>query len=93
MSLLDKIKFRRKELKLTQKDMESRISMSRQQYQKLESSGNPRLDTLELIAAGLNAEICLIPKEKLLQVNKILGENVTEKDTNPWEDIFGDSDD
>ena len=39
--------------------------MSRQQYQRLESKGNPRLDTLELIANGLNSELLLVPNEKL----------------------------
>ena len=40
------------------------VGVSRQQYQRLEDKGNPRLDTLELIAKLLNGEIALIPKEK-----------------------------
>ncbi|WP_394708443.1 helix-turn-helix transcriptional regulator [uncultured Desulfuromusa sp.] len=55
-------------LKLKQSDMMMRIGVSRQQYQRLESKGNPRLDTLELIAKGLNSELMLIPKEKMRAV-------------------------
>ena len=46
--------------------------MSRQQYQRLERQGNPRLDTLELIALGLNSELMLIPKDKKDAVLRIL---------------------
>jgi len=46
--------------------------MSRQQYQRLESKGNPRLDTLELIAKGLKSEFLLIPQEKLNAVMAVL---------------------
>ncbi len=49
-----------------------RIGVSRQQYQHLESKGNPRLNTLELIAKGLNSELMLIPTEKLSMVETIL---------------------
>lgn len=52
--------------------MMMRIGVSRQQYQRLESKGNPRLDTLELIAKGLNIELMLIPKEKVRAVIAIL---------------------
>lgn len=64
-SLLQQIKRRRLTLGLKQNDMMLRVGVSRQQYQRLESKGNPRLDTLELIAKGLNSELILIPKEKL----------------------------
>ena len=68
----DQIKIRRKELGLKQKDMMLRVGMSRQQYQRLESMGNPRLDTLELVAKGLRMEVLLIPQEKLRLVRSIL---------------------
>ncbi|MFG1496852.1 helix-turn-helix transcriptional regulator [Saccharospirillum sp. HFRX-1] len=64
-SILRQIKRRRLALGLKQSDMMMRVGVSRQQYQRLESKGNPRLDTLELIAKGLNSELVLIPKEKL----------------------------
>ena len=51
-----------------------RISISRQQYQCLESKGNPRLDTLELIAKGLASKLLLIPQEKLNDVIAILSD-------------------
>jgi transcriptional regulator with XRE-family HTH domain len=65
INLLQQIKNRRLALKLKQHDMPMRIGISRQQYQRLEAKGNPRLDTLELIAKGLNSDVMLIPKEKL----------------------------
>lgn len=71
-TLLQQLKKRRLDLGLKQNDMMLRVGVSRQQYQRLESKGNPRLDTLELIAKGLNSEIMLIPKEKLGAVLAIL---------------------
>lgn len=49
-----------------------RIGVSRQQYQQLESKGNPRLNTLDLIAKGLNSELMLIPSDKRNIVEAIL---------------------
>ncbi len=57
--------------------MMMRIGVSRQQYQRIESQGNPRLDTLELIAKGLEAELLLIPQEKLNAVQAILSDSIT----------------
>ena len=71
-SLLLQLKKRRLALNLKQKDMMLRIGVSRQQYQHLESKGNPRLDTLELIAMGLKSEVMLVPVEKLDLIKKIL---------------------
>ncbi|WP_353667714.1 helix-turn-helix transcriptional regulator [Marinomonas sp. THO17] len=72
INLLQQIKHRRLALKLKQNDMLMRIGISRQQYQRLEAKGNPRLDTLELIAKGLNSDVMLIPKEKLTAVLTVL---------------------
>jgi transcriptional regulator with XRE-family HTH domain len=71
-SLLKQLKKRRLALGLKQKDMMLRIGVSRQQYQQLESRGNPRLNTLELVAKGLKSELMLIPTEKLSIVEAIL---------------------
>lgn len=71
-TLLQQLKKRRLDLGLKQNDMMLRIGVSRQQYQRLESKGNPRLDTLELIAKGLNSELMLIPNEKLGTVLAVL---------------------
>ena len=71
-SILEQLKKRRLTLGLKQKDMMLRVGVSRQQYQRLESKGNPRLDTLELIAKGLKSELMLIPQEKLSIVKAIL---------------------
>ncbi len=81
-----------------------RIGISRQQYQRLESKGNPRLDTLELISKGLKSELLLIPQEKLLAVKAILeteneslptetpkSHKENELANNPWQDLLGDN--
>lgn len=71
-SLLEQLKKRRLGLGLKQNDMMLRVGILRQQYQRLESKGNPRLDTLELIAKGLKSELMLIPQEKIDAVKAIL---------------------
>ena len=106
-SLLEQLKKRRLTLGLKQKDMMLRIGVSRQQYQHIESKGNPRLNTLELVAKGLKSELMLIPVEKLELVNKILESealssltlenNIFKQDKetvhsdNPWKNILEDN--
>lgn len=96
MKLLDDIKRRRIELGFKQKDMHARIGLSRQQYQQIESKGNPRLDTLELIAKGLNSELMLISNEKKRQILAILNEDKDNQPEiqslidNPWQGLLGD---
>ena len=96
MDLLQQIKTRRIALGYKQKDMLMRIGLSRQQYQQIESKGNPRLDTLELIAKGLNSELMLIPNEKKQQILAILHEDQqTQNDIqslidNPWQGLLED---
>ncbi len=93
--LHDQIKKRRKDLGFKQGDMGDRVGMARQQYQRLESKGNPRLDTLELIAKGLKMELLLVPQEKLREVKNILeatsATKNAEKQIDPWQDLLGDS--
>lgn len=105
----EQLKKRRKELGLKQEDMLLRVGMSRQQYQRLESKGNPRLDTLELVAKGLKMEVMLIPQEKLRDVQDFLsgkkkiggGATLTARGTvtrpspedDPWSDVLEDGDD
>ena len=103
-SLLNQLKKRRIKLGLKQHDMLLRIGISRQQYQRLESKGNPRLETLKLIAKGLNSEILLIPQEKLQVVKAVLegttaggatvqGPGTVQKkrlSDDPWKDLLGD---
>ena len=94
-SILQQLKKRRLELGLKQKDMMLRMGISRQQYQQLESNGNPRLGTLELIVKGLNSELMLIPKEKIGIVMAALEKtkNSQQKNllTDPWKDLLGDN--
>lgn len=96
MTVLNEIKQRRIDLGYKQKDMQAIIGLSRQQYQQIESKGNPRLDTLELIAKGLNSELMLIPNEKKRQILAILNEDKTvDVDIqslidNPWQGLLGD---
>jgi transcriptional regulator with XRE-family HTH domain len=99
-SLLKQIKSRRLALKLKQSDMLLRAGLSRQQYQQIESKGNPRLNTLELVADGLDSELVLIPKEKLKTVRAILDDTAykpptmdTENDAiedDPWKGLLED---
>ncbi|MFM8453820.1 MAG: helix-turn-helix transcriptional regulator [Gammaproteobacteria bacterium] len=100
-TLLQQIKKRRLELGLKQKDMLMRIGISRQQYQHLESQGNPRLDTLELVVVGLNSELMLIPKDKLRAVQAVLENTYSEQafdqpkkdlSEDPWQGLLGDAD-
>src|SRR5437762_2260011 len=90
--ILKQLKKRRLELGLKQKDMMLRIGFSRQQYQHLESKGNPRLVTLDLIAKGLNSELMLIPKEKVSAVQALLEKTKNEQGKNlledPWQDLL-----
>ena len=100
--LLQQIKTRRQALGLKQNDMLLRIGVSRQQYQRLEAKGNPRLDTLELIARGLNSELMLIPSEKISDVMAVLAAankaGLTDKQAgqerksiadDPWQELLG----
>lgn len=88
-TLLDQLKQRRLDLKLTQEQIADRIYMTRQQYQRLEKQGNPRLDTLELLAAGLNLTLVAIPKEKLHEIQAVLdGKAVVVKSEQPLERIY-----
>lgn len=99
--LLEQIKTRRLGLAMKQHDMMLRVGMSRQQYQRLESKGNPRLDTLELIAKGLKSELLLVPEEKLNAVLAILADGTTQSAElqhsqnlkslaeDPWQGILG----
>ena len=99
-TLLMQIKKRRLQLGLKQQDMHMRVGLSRQQYQRIESQGNPRLDTLILVAQGLNSELMLIPKEKREAVMQLLfepqdGLNRSALDNqnlveNPWQGLLDD---
>jgi transcriptional regulator with XRE-family HTH domain len=102
-NILKQLKKRRKALGLKQNDMMMRIGVSRQQYQRLESKGNPRLDTLQLIAKGLKSEFLLIPQEKFAAVKAILENDdetraIVKKGVSsegntlvddPWKDLLG----
>lgn len=99
-NLHNQIKKRRKELGFKQEDMATHIGMARQQYQRLESKGNPRLDTLELIAKGLKMELMLIPKDKVRAIKEILDntpshpaqpQKKVEQENDPWKDLLEDS--
>ncbi|WP_447046002.1 helix-turn-helix transcriptional regulator [Vreelandella sp. H-I2] len=102
MPLLNQIKKRRIALGFKQNDMQMRVGMSRQQYQRLEASGNPRLNTLELVAKGLNSEIMLIPQEKRDAVLALLtghtadtpapskGDTSDSLIDDPWKGLLGD---
>lgn len=97
MTFTEQIKKRRLALGLKQSDMKMRIGMNQQQYQKLEAGGNPRLDTLELVAEGLEADLMLVPKAKVRAVRQLIqGSDAGEKKSadsvevadDPWEGML-----
>lgn len=101
LSILQQLKQRRLELGLKQNDMMLRVGISRQQYHRLESKGNPRLDTLELVAKGLNTRLLLVPQEKLSAVLAVLDDSYNQAATSaikkprtiaddPWQGFFED---
>ncbi|OUE46748.1 hypothetical protein BZY95_01360 [Billgrantia desiderata SP1] len=93
MNLLEQYRQRRLALHLTQHELASRTGMVRQQYQRLERGGNPRLNTLELAADGLNARLMLIPMEKWHAVQALLKGETSENtglDADPWQGLLGD---
>ena len=101
-SLLEQIKKRRLALGFKQHDMQERVGIMRQVYQRLESKGNPRLATLELVATGLNSELILVPLDKVAAVKALLeGSDASQLEPvkssenledDPWSDILeGDS--
>ena len=71
-TLLDQIKTRRKALKVRSSDMPLLAGINRQQYERIEKCGNPSLSTLDKISEALDAELMLIPKEKLRTINRFL---------------------
>lgn len=77
-TLLDQIRKQRLALGLKIQDMTLRAGLTRQQYGKIEAGGNPRLDTLDQIAEGLDAVLILVPKSKLSRVEKVLASEVVE---------------
>ncbi|KFE57047.1 helix-turn-helix transcriptional regulator [Pseudomonas syringae] len=101
-TLLDQIRKRRLALGLKIQEMPLRAGLTRQQYGKIEAGGNPRLNTLDQIAEGLDAALLLVPKSQLAAVQRILsGElqtegypepaaqalNASEEVENPWGDL------
>lgn len=102
MSLVhDQLRSRRRQLELRQSDMLLRAGIGRQQYHRLESGGNPNLDTLELAAAGLDMVVMLIPRERLGAVRALLdqpaGETSQDESSvlleNPWDGLLREADD
>ena len=92
-TLLEQLKDRRIALGMKQHEMQMRIGISRQQYQRIESKGNPRLSTLTLLAKALNSELVLVPTEKLNAVRTVIESDeqlVGTTDEDPWEGLLED---
>lgn len=71
-TLLDQIRQRRKALGLKIQEMPLLAGLTRQQYGKIEAGGNPRLNTLDQIAEGLDSVLLLVPKARLDAVERLL---------------------
>ena len=99
-SLLKQIKKRRLTLGFKQSDMQDRVGILRQVYHRLESKGNPRLATLELVATGLNSELVLVPLDKISAVKALLNKTDVSQpepvkdsenlEDDPWKGILED---
>ncbi|MBC3952371.1 helix-turn-helix transcriptional regulator [Pseudomonas folii] len=74
-TLLDQIRQRRLALGLKIQEMPLLAGLTRQQYGKIEAGGNPRLNTLDQIAEGLESALVLVPKSKLAAVQRILADD------------------
>lgn len=72
-TFLKQIKWRREQLGIKTSAMTLLAGINRQQYDKIEKSGNPNLVTLDKIAEGLNAELMLIPKSRVEEIRRLLG--------------------
>lgn len=81
-TLLDQIRKRRLALGVKIQEMPLLAGLTRQQYGKIEAGGNPRLNTLDQIAEGLDAALMLVPKSKLEAVQRLL-ENEKKVNINP----------
>jgi transcriptional regulator with XRE-family HTH domain len=77
-TLLEQIRERRLALGVKIQDMTLRAGLTRQQYGKIEAGGNPRLNTLDQIAEGLDAALVLVPKSKLEMVQRMLSGELLE---------------
>jgi len=84
-TLLEQIRQRRKALGVKIQEMPLLAGLTRQQYGKIEAGGNPRLNSLDQIAEGLDAVLVLVPKAKLNAVERVLAgessEGVDQPDT------------
>ena len=49
-----------------------KIGMDQRQYQRLESGADTKVSTLLRILEGLDAEVVLVPKERLLVIEQLL---------------------
>ncbi|GAB7529597.1 hypothetical protein PS3A_20060 [Pseudomonas sp. 3A(2025)] len=76
-TLLDQIRKRRLALGVKIQDMPLLAGLTRQQYGKIEAGGNPRLNSLDQIAEGLDAALVLVPKSRLKDVERLLASNTS----------------
>ncbi|MBO0611853.1 MAG: hypothetical protein RL122_1397 [Pseudomonadota bacterium] len=97
MNIHNQIRSRRRALGFTQAAMKTRIGMGQQQYQRIEAGGNANLDTIQLIADGLNADLMLIPRNRVQAVLDLLnGVEPTPAPTtsadleDPWKELLAD---
>lgn len=83
-TLLDQIRKRRLALGVKIQDMPLLAGLTRQQYGKIEARGNPRLNSLDQIAEGLDAVLVLVPKSRLNDVEKILDSSASPDAAPPY---------
>lgn len=96
--LPEMLKQRRTQLELNQKDMLMRIGMSQQQYQRIEAGGDPRLSTLLRILEGMDLELMLVPRKRVIEVQELLADTVQQNrledsKSDSWDDLLRDLED
>ncbi|MDO8953989.1 MAG: helix-turn-helix transcriptional regulator [Gammaproteobacteria bacterium] len=98
MKLHHYIRQLRRQLGFKQADMKMRIGMNQQQYQRIEAGENANLESIQRIAEGLNAELVLVPKDKLSFVRELIDNNIAissntmAKDYDIWSNLFDNKD-
>lgn len=83
-NLLDQIRKRRLGLGIKIQEMPLLAGLTRQQYGKIEAGGNPRLNSLDQIAEGLDSALVLVPKSKLQAVERILANDAPPDGEQPY---------
>lgn len=65
----------RKQRQLSQQDMQMKIGMQQQQYQRVEAGSDLKVSTLMRILAGMQQELVVVPSNKVREVHAFIEGN------------------